>query len=157
MESGKFKCSIDKCNIKTIPGKSALAIHWQHMHLELWNSFSRDSLYNVVPEQNRYDDYEVKIENGKFITMCKHCDVIIIDETHKGMIDHWNLKKHTCNDTKRCDYFMYVIRNEFRYFCIDCEYYYSCFDILKHFSKKHEIKLDRQVTDIYSCDTYYNI
>jgi len=68
--------------------KNMLATDWQQMHLKLWNSFNTDSLYNVMPVQNRNFYYEVIIENDKYITICIHCDEIVVDETHKGMIEH---------------------------------------------------------------------
>ena len=95
-------------------------------------------------------DFEVNIEHDNFVAICKHCDnfkkTVGRDFQNKDQIEmkkHWVDAKHVCKDADMTEYYVYVIFNEYRYYCTICNYYHDKHQTSEHFLKLHKKKLDR--------------
>jgi hypothetical protein len=138
-----LQCQYNKCKINVNCRKN-LWIHWQtNNHLKLWNSFKRETLPDQI--KNQKVDFEVNIANNKFEITCKHCEKYVgtpsnlfNNECQKSMDEHWISIGHKCNDTDKLEYFLYVVRNEYRYYCIQCKVFFSDKIISEHFKTIHD-------------------
>ncbi len=138
-----FYCKYNNCQY-SCPSYAMLLVHWRMKkdHLRLWNSFKRESIPRTMNEKV---DFEVNIVNEKFEINCTHCNKYKKDRFSEfnnkhqyAMKIHWLAQNHLCNGSNRSDYFLYVIRNEFRYYCIRCETYFMQKHLFHHFQTIHK-------------------
>jgi hypothetical protein len=144
-KNGLFYCKYNNCQFKST-NYSIMIQHWQTKdHIQLWNSFKRES---IPRSMNEKVDFEVKIVNEKFEINCTHCNKYKKDRfsefNNKNQYEmkiHWQDQNHICNGANRSDYFLFVIRNEFRYYCIHCESNFTYQQLFAHFQTIHKTQL----------------
>ena len=144
-KNGSYSCKYNNCQY-SCSWFTCVKRHWQSIdHLQLWNSFNRES---IPRSMNEKVDFEVNIVNNEFEINCTHCNKftekrnsVFNDKNQTEMKNHWLEQKHKCNSANIAEYFLYVIRNELRYYCIQCGIHFTNITIAPHFSTIHKTKI----------------